>query len=64
MDAKANEMEGLVDGEKAIIIRGAAGMKMPYGRVIKNDSFRIDKSDYGNMDDWLPAGDINSVKAV
>ena len=26
------------------------------------DPFRIDKSKYGNMDDWLPVGDITSVK--
>jgi len=26
------------------------------------DPFPIDKRDYGNMDDWLPVGDINNVK--
>lgn len=26
------------------------------------DPFPIDKSDYGNMDDWLPVSDINNVK--
>jgi hypothetical protein len=26
------------------------------------DSFRIDRSKYGNMDDWLPVGEIQSVK--
>ena len=26
------------------------------------EPFAIDRSDYGNMDDWLPVGDINSVK--
>ena len=25
-------------------------------------SFRVEKSAYGNMDDWLPVGDIESVK--
>ena len=24
--------------------------------------FTIDRSEYGNMDDWLPVGDINSIK--
>ena len=136
VDAKAGEMEALVDGKKSMIIRGAAGRKMPYGRVEKNDvlyfinnnaegavraradvlsvlnsdkmtkdesralvdehqeklklttqqyerwsgkrylvlvevgnvreitPFAVDKSGYGNMDDWLPVGDINSVKVA
>ncbi len=133
-DAKSNEMELLVAGEKVMIIRGATGRKMPYGRVNvgdvlyfinnnaegmvkasgkvtavfnsdkmtqeeskalvdKNQSklklsdqqykkwagkrylvlievdgieelspFGIDKSEYGNMDDWLMVDDINTVK--
>jgi len=28
----------------------------------KPEPFRIDKSDYGNMDDWLPVDDIERVK--
>ena len=127
-------MEKLLDGSKIMIIRGAAGRKMPYGRVeagdilyfINNNSeglvklkgevssvlnsekmdketsvnfvnehqdklqlsdkqisrwagkrylvlielknieeiepFAIDKSNYGNMDDWLPVGDILNVR--
>ena len=134
LDANAKEMENLLSGEKSMIIRGAAGRKMPYGRVnpgdvlyfINNNAegvikalatvkdvfnsekmtkdestsmgeqnqdelrltatqfkrwagkrylvlveveeveplepFAIDKSDYGNMDDWLPVEDINRVK--
>ena len=134
VDAKAGEMEKLVNDEKKIIIRGAAGRKMPYGRVNQGDMlylinnnaegvikakalvtdvftsdkmtrkesialvennqdklyltdkqfkrwagkrylvlvevgqvtevppFQIDKSDYGNMDDWLPVGDIGEVR--
>ena len=136
VDAKANEMDKLLDGEKTMIIRGAAGRKLPYGRVntedvlyfIKNngegevkakaivsnvfnsekmskeesivlveenqgklkltkkqfkrwagkryivlielksveavDAFGIDKSDYGNMDDWLPVDNIENVKVI
>jgi len=136
VDAKAGEMEKLVNDEKKIIIRGAAGRKMPYGRVnpgdmlylINNNAegvikakvvvtdvfnsekmtreesialveknqdklyltdkqfkrwagkrylvlvevdqvtkvtpFQIDKSDYGNMDDWLPVGDIGNVQCT
>jgi len=134
LDAGAKEMEKLLDGSKIMIIRGAAGRKMPYGRVeagdilyfINNNSeglvklkgevssvlnsekmdketsvnfvnehqdklqlsdkqisrwagkrylvlielknieeiepFAIDKSNYGNMDDWLPVGDILNVR--
>ena len=134
VDVKAKEMARLIEGSKNMIIRGAAGRKMPYGRVNEGDilyfitnnaegkakakavvksvfnsdkmtkeesvamvennqdkleltdkqfkrwagkrylvlievsnveviePFEVDKSDYGNMDDWLPVGDINSVK--
>ncbi len=134
VDAKAKEMEKLIDGEKTMIIRGAAGRKLPHGRVfagdtlyfinnnakgvvkakaaVKNvinsekmtkeestqlveqnqerlqlsakqfkrwagkrylvlievakvtelDPFPIDKSSYGNMDDWLPVEDIETVR--
>ena len=37
VDAKANEMDMLLDGEKTMIIRGAAGRKLPYGRVKTED---------------------------
>ncbi|MDJ0754469.1 MAG: hypothetical protein QNJ45_13180 [Ardenticatenaceae bacterium] len=135
LDAKAGEMENLLSGKKTMIIRGAAGRKMPYGRVHEGDvlffinnnaegvirgkgrvssvmnseklskdaskalveenqdklqltprqfkrwagkryivlieveaiesvePFPIDKRDYGNMDDWLPVGDIASVSS-
>ena len=134
LDAKASEMENLIAGQKTMIIRGAAGRKLPYGRVSSGDvlyfinnnaeglikarakvksvfnsekmsreestelvksrqdklqltakqfkrwagkryivlieideveelsPFPIDKSDFGNMDDWLPVGNIKDVK--
>jgi hypothetical protein len=134
VDKKAKELKKLLNGDKTMIIRGATGRKMPYGRVeagdvlylIENDGsglakaraevtsvlnseilskeastelvssqqvqlqltdsqfkrwagkrylvlievknveevspFRIDRSAYGNMDDWLPVGSIESVK--
>ncbi|MTI67198.1 MAG: hypothetical protein FH753_11455 [Firmicutes bacterium] len=134
LDAKAKEYEKLVKGTKTLIIRGAAGRKLPFGRVnvkdelyfinnngegkikakgnvkyvynsekmtkdesiklVKENSdklnlsdkqfkrwagkrylvlievdnikviepFKIDKSDYGNMDDWLPVGNIENVR--
>ena len=134
LDAKAKEMQKLLGAKKKMVIRGAAGRKMPYGRVeagdvlyfinnnaegvvkakaevkdvfnsekmtneesfalvelhqaklhltdrqfkrwagkryivlievegvVQVEPFSIDKSEYGNMDDWLPVGDIESVK--
>ena len=134
LDKKAEELTKILANEKTMIIRGATGRKLPYGRVnpgdilyfIENDgsglvkakskvsnvlnseklsneesnslvneyqtklvlsdkqikrwagkrylvlieiespetvsSFSIDKSEYGNMDDWLPVGDIEKVK--
>lgn len=134
LDASAKELDLLLSGKKTMIIRGAAGRKMPYGRVNQNDilyfinnnaeglilakarvksvfnseklaeaesialiethqdklqlskkqqarwggkrylvlievsnvknvePFQIDKSDYGNMDDWLPVEQIEQVK--
>ncbi len=136
VDSKANELENLVSGKKTMIVRGATGRKLPYGRVntgdilyfIKNNaegevkakanvtkvinsekmtpvesqsllkknqdklqltdtqfkkwagkryvvlievgsvqevkSFAIDKSDFGNMDDWLLVENIEKVKKV
>lgn len=37
LDAKAKEMESLLSEKKTMIIRGAAGRKMPYGRVERGD---------------------------
>lgn len=134
LDAKSNEFEKLLDGSKTMIIRGATGRKLPYGRVNKGDilyfinnnaegmvkakaivnsvfnsdkmspeesialvrknqdklnlsesqfkkwagkrylvlidtkkvetinAFAINKSNYGNMDDWLPVEKIEVVK--
>jgi len=134
LDAKAKELDILLSGKKTMIIRGATGRKLPYGRVSSGDvlyfinnnaegvvkakakakrvvnsdrmskeesvalvegyqdklqltakqfkrwagkryivlieveeveqlaPFPIDKSEYGNMDDWLPVEDIESVR--
>lgn len=135
VDAKSKEMDKLISGEKTMVIRRAAGRKLPHGRVNVGDilyfinnngegevkasgivknvynsdkmseeesiklvkenqeklkltekeftrwagkryivlievekvesiiSFVIDRSQYGNMDDWLPVGKIEIVKA-
>ncbi len=134
LDHKANELEKLLSGQKTMIIRGATGRKMPYGRVemddtlyfIENDSsgvikasgivvsvlnsekltpeesialvdahqdklalstgqyqrwagkrylvlievnklvelvpFKLNRQEFGNMDDWLPVGSIDQVR--
>ncbi|MCY3413353.1 MAG: hypothetical protein INQ03_17065 [Candidatus Heimdallarchaeota archaeon] len=134
LDKKSKELEKLADKSKTMIIRGAAGRKMPYGRVSEGDvlyllnndgsgqiiakmkvssvynsekmtkeesislvdnnsktlnlttsqnkrwagkrylvligveefenvdPFSIERSDFGNMDDWLPVEDIEKVR--
>lgn len=134
LDAKAKEQEKLLSGQKCMVIRGAAGRKLPHGRVKAGDTlyfienngsgiitarataksvlcsekltedesaaliaahmeklrltdaqlarwsgkkhlvlievegmsalspFKIDRSQYSNMDDWLIVGDIESVR--
>jgi len=37
LDARANELERLLDNRKSMIIRGAMGRKLPYGRVNVGD---------------------------
>ena len=37
VDAPAKELESLLAGKKTMIIRGAAGRKIPYGRVNVGD---------------------------
>ena len=37
LDAKSQELVLLLNGEKDIILRGATGRKLPYGRVKEND---------------------------
>lgn len=136
LDASAKELDLLRSGKKTMILRGATGRKMPYGRVHSGDilyfinnnaeglilarakvasafnsdkltkeesarlveshqnklrlsqkqqerwagkrylvlievsgveqvePFRIDKSNYGNMDDWLPVEQIERVKTA
>ncbi|NLA98612.1 MAG: hypothetical protein GX836_10535 [Spirochaetales bacterium] len=136
LEAKEKELDKLASGEKQMIVRGAAGRKLPYGRVVcgevlwfienKGDGmvrgkavvkrvfnseklsasealqlieenqlmlrlspaqikrwagkrylvlmelqnfelippFAIDRSDFGNMDDWLPVKTIEQVKVL
>jgi hypothetical protein len=38
LDTKAQELEKLLAGEKSMIVRGATGRKLPYGRVQPGDT--------------------------
>ncbi len=134
LDKSSDEMLNLINGSKDIILRGATGRKLPYGRCSEGDTlyfvnnngegivkakgniksvlftdklskeesiemveaildrvklsskvlkrfsgkrylsiinvhqveevvgFSFDKTEYSNMDDWLPVGDIEGVK--
>ena len=45
LDAKANELKKALSGEKTMLIRGAAGRKMPYGRVNIGDILYLVEND-------------------
>ena len=45
LDAKANELAKLIAGNKTMIIRGAAGRKLPYGRVFEDDILYLIEND-------------------
>lgn len=40
-DSKSKELERLLDGKKTMIIRGAAGRKLPYGRVAEGETLYL-----------------------
>ncbi len=40
-EAKAKELEKILNGEKSMLIRGAAGRKLPYGRVTQGDTIYL-----------------------
>ena len=44
-DSKAKELEGLIAGKKSMLIRGAAGRKIPYGRVIPGETIYLIEND-------------------
>ena len=45
LDAKAKELVEILSGNKTMIIRGAAGRKMPYGRVRQDDMLYLIEND-------------------
>ena len=44
-DKKAKELEKLIDGKKTVLIRGAAGRKLPYGRVFAGETIYFVEND-------------------
>jgi hypothetical protein len=44
-DHKAKELERLVNWDKSMLIRGAAGRKLPYGRVFPGDIIYLIEND-------------------
>jgi len=45
VDAKAGEYADLISGKKTMIIRGATGRKIPYGRVNEGDMLYLIEND-------------------
>ena len=71
-DDKSKELNKILDGSKTMIIRGAAGRKIPHSRVFKDEILyfmekgtkkitALDFNHQGNMDDWLMIEKIEDV---
>lgn len=48
-DAKSKELDRLVQGQKSMLIRGAAGKKLPFGRVHPNEVIYFVENDGSRM---------------
>ena len=59
LDSQAKELEKLLDGSKTMIVRGAAGRKMPYGRVHVGDGLYFVRNDGAGQ--VLARGTVRSV---
>jgi len=58
-ESKANELDNLVSGNKSMLIRGAAGRKLPHGRVAIGDIvYLINNDSSGKI---LAKGTVNFV---
>lgn len=44
-DKKSKELENLLAGNKSMLIRGAAGRKLPYGRVLPGETIYLIEND-------------------
>ena len=49
LDAKAKEIAKILSRGKTMIIRGAAGRKLPYGRVNENDTLYLIENDSSRL---------------
>lgn len=49
-DKKSNELENLLNASKTMLIRGAAGRKLPHGRVARGETvYLLDNDGSGNI---------------
>lgn len=48
-DAKAKELASLLNGTKTMLIRGAAGRKLPYGKVFAGETVYLLENDGSGM---------------
>ena len=64
VDAKEKEMERLLDGSSHLIVRGAAGRKLPYGRVQPGDRLFFTRNNgEGSISAWAEVTQVfNSDK--
>ncbi len=44
-DKKANELDKILNGSKTMLIRGAAGRKLPYGKVFSGETIYLIEND-------------------
>ena len=59
LDKKADELSSLLSGDKKIIIRGATGRKLPYGRVNPGDLLYLIVNDGSGL--IRARGEVSSV---
>lgn len=49
LDAREKELDKLLSAEKTMLVRGAAGRKLPYGRVFAGDVLWLIENDGGGL---------------
>ena len=64
VDAKAKELAEILNRNKTMIIRGAAGRKMPYGRVCQGDTLYLIENDGSGLVDVVPEITILLIMTV
>jgi hypothetical protein len=49
VDAMEKELDLILDGDKKMIIRGASGRKLPYGRIFEGDELYFIENNGDNL---------------